>query len=68
MLLPFALSLRCIGLLRATLQLHLKAATHNIRRLCCLKTRLKVGICVLTGVYAPKIARLSRSSVKKPFY
>ena len=31
-------SLRCIGLLRATLQLNLKAATYNLRRLCSLKT------------------------------
>lgn len=30
--------LRCIGLDRAVLQLHLKAATYNLRRLCSLKT------------------------------
>ncbi|MGZ8930652.1 MAG: IS5 family transposase [Methylosarcina sp.] len=30
--------LRCIGLDRATLQLNLKAATYNLRRLCSLKT------------------------------
>ena len=30
--------LRCIGLDRATLQLNFKAATHNLRRLCSLKT------------------------------
>jgi IS5 family transposase len=31
-------SLRCIGLARANLQLHAKAATYNLRRLCFLKT------------------------------
>lgn len=30
--------LRCIGLARAVLQLNLKAATYNLRRLCSLKT------------------------------
>ncbi|MGZ5044641.1 MAG: IS5 family transposase, partial [Methylobacter sp.] len=30
--------LRCIGLDRAVIQLHLKAATYNLRRLCSLKT------------------------------
>lgn len=30
--------LRCIGLGRAVIQLHLKAATYNLRRLCSLKT------------------------------